>query len=56
MDLIHWVFLFTPLQILLDPVFGRYPMLLLESCEEDGFALEPRARGDLLQIKLIMPS
>jgi hypothetical protein len=42
--------------MLLDPIFGRYPMLLLEGSVEDGLALESGARGDLLQIKLIMPS
>ena len=47
MDIIHWGFLF-PLQILLDPVFGRYPMLLLKGCKEDGFAFEPRALRDAL--------
>jgi hypothetical protein len=47
MDIIHWGFLF-PLQILLDPVFGRNPMLLLKGCEEDGFAFEPGAVRDAL--------
>jgi hypothetical protein len=49
-------FLFYPLQIRLDPVLGRRPILLLEGCEEDGIAFEAGARGDLLQIKQIMPS
>jgi hypothetical protein len=41
-------FSFYTLQMLLDPVFGRYPILLLKGCEEDGFALEPGALRDAL--------
>ena len=41
-------FSFYSLQMLLDPVFGGNPMLLLEGCEEDGFALEPGALRDAL--------
>jgi hypothetical protein len=49
-------FSFYSLQMFLYPVFGCYPMLLLKGSVEDGLALESGARGDLLQIKLIMPS
>jgi len=48
MDIIHWVFLFYSLQILLDPVRGSCSILLLEGGVEDGFAFEPRALRDAL--------